>query len=875
MRLKHLKLKDLGRFQGIVEIPFSELPDGIIAFVGPNGSGKTTLLETTGPAAMFREWPTRMDAQTQRSPAPFLYMCHARDSFLDLTFDHAGQEVRILLRGDRSYSGGRGKQEGFVWVDGRPVVTSGKTGEFDAWISANLITRPMLYSNLFTVQKESLLNDVGSFGRMKKAARSSFFAEMLGCDHLQEKADTCGQVLAVLQPALDRVREQLDGFDYKAAQIADLEQKIADLSTDIETQAAKLEQATQASETAAAEQQAAAAKAHEAKTQLEQLAQLRQDIAAKEGRLETIRSEIKKGQDYLEKNKEHPSDPDEAQRKLEEVERDLEQWRQSRSEVLQQLTSAKQDHAYTSDRLAGTKAQAEQNERELAAAQTAAAELADLQGGSESIETIDARIADLEQQIGDLKETETALLDKLTKRGFAEGKRDLLRETIEEAKRQAGLLGEVPCEGKGKFSACELLTGAQDNKTKLADLKPKLETLEAEIAAIGEPAPELQKTQAAKSEAVAKLDKARVDGNAARQLQVDGAALRVKAEKIPELEQTKEKLATDCAATEKHLQTRADQIAEALQTSAQALSAVQAKEADQQNLREAVKVAGYINRATQEIEDRTERATDLETELGSLRSRVPAELPDQEAADQIHNEAKKTTADSLQAVETARRIKTAGETNRAQLQGRVRQIGDVVAEQAKAEKLAAELRLELGAWSMLRSALGRDGIQILEIDAAGPKVSEIANALLAETYGERFQIRITTLEARKNPRPGESQYKDVFSLRVMDNDSGREELLESLSGGEEVILADALKDSLAIYMNQQLAGPLQTMWADESGAALDENHRASFFDRKRRAMKMNGIRQFFIVSHDRDVWENADAIVRVDEAGGVTLKVQN
>jgi len=47
------------------------------------------------------------------------------------------------------------------------------------------------------------------------------------------------------------------------------------------------------------------------------------------------------------------------------------------------------------------------------------------------------------------------------------------------------------------------------------------------------------------------------------------------------------------------------------------------------------------------------------------------------------------------------------------------------------------------------AAFGRDGIQALEIDAAGPELSTLTNDLLTSCFGERFEIRFVT----RSPRP--------------------------------------------------------------------------------------------------------------------------
>ena len=56
-------------------------------------------------------------------------------------------------------------------------------------------------------------------------------------------------------------------------------------------------------------------------------------------------------------------------------------------------------------------------------------------------------------------------------------------------------------------------------------------------------------------------------------------------------------------------------------------------------------------------------------------------------------------------------------------------------------------------WVLLERALGREGIQALEIDAAGPEVSQTCNELLQACYGPRFRVELRTIRAQNVQAP--------------------------------------------------------------------------------------------------------------------------
>ncbi len=181
----------------------------------------------------------------------------------------------------------------------------------------------------------------------------------------------------------------------------------------------------------------------------------------------------------------------------------------------------------------------------------------------------------------------------------------------------------------------------------------------------------------------------------------------------------------------------------------------------------------------------------------------------------------------------------------------------------RAEAYAAETALS--EWGILEKALGRDGVQALEIDAAGPAVAGIANELLESCYGPRFSLSFETLREKKSKK---GEYVEAFDIQVYDE--GVLRTVEDLSGGEKVIVGEALGLALALFNSKQSGVKWATLWRDETAGALDPANAQRYVDMLRRARELGGFHQVIFVSHSEQVWERADARVTV-ESGQVSV----
>jgi exonuclease SbcC len=258
-------------------------------------------------------------------------------------------------------------------------------------------------------------------------------------------------------------------------------------------------------------------------------------------------------------------------------------------------------------------------------------------------------------------------------------------------------------------------------------------------------------------------------------------------------------------------------------------------------------VAGELER--QGGDARTEVAA-LETDLAAAPApREPAPPPDLEHERRCASETAVAARQAHAAlVVAAQRLETA----RASA-GRL----------AELDAQRAGVEADLAAATLLADSLGRDGLQSALIDAAGPELTVLVNDLLHTCVGSRWTV---TIEASRLSSDGTRQIEGC-EVRVLDTERGREGTAESLSGGERVLVGEAVSLALSMLACRRSGVERPTLVRDESGAALDAANGRAWIAMLRRAAEIVGADKVLFVSHAPEIVELADARVIVRDGG--------
>lgn len=403
---------------------------------------------------------------------------------------------------------------------------------------------------------------------------------------------------------------------------------------------------------------------------------------------------------------------------------------------------------------------------------------------------------------------------------------------LERAEQDSKLLTLVPCAGAGEYAACDLLKNAQRAAAQVATLTTTLAGLTAAVqdrdrltAAVAEAQDGLTHTRAS----IAALDKERTPlaDTASYETALSIAETRI--------EEYREKERDVTAESERQAaEARARAAARADELGARLLVVRTAHDAATDKLTTA-------RHDLEAVEQGNSQAAALAEQLAGARAEWDSVTHTLAAATHAHAD-----------------IQRRREAHAAKL--------------AELDVLEQQIELvttELLDWRGLAKDLGRGGLPDLEIDHAGPDISARANALMTACFGPRFTLQLVTQVPK-----ADGGMKDEFTVQVLDNEDPRGDWrpLSTLSGGEKVIVQEALMLAISIHVNERSEHPIRTLFRDETGSALDDENALLYVEMLRKAREIGGFESVWFITHNLAAAALADAQIRVGN-GTATLVV--
>lgn len=462
---------------------------------------------------------------------------------------------------------------------------------------------------------------------------------------------------------------------------------------------------------------------------------------------------------------------------------------------------------------------------------------AQIQSMAAAIRAAVAEVDRLDQQIADLRDRLEAATRQhwATVEALTAAERDLaalvpVEQQQRRATTDAALLETVPCHGDGAYASCQFLQNARQAQASLASLVAQL----APKAALADRVADLVQGRDTVAGVMAGYQADITRLTAARATAQKTAAYAPKLEaseaRVQELQALRARVVADTAA----------QVAAEGQRQTNALRGLAEREA---LLRD-------------RVETLTTQLAAADRDLAGLADRHQAH-----AALQVQLATARRQWDEVTATIAATEARAEGiDRQRQALDAKRAQVAEVASRVAQVEQEWLE-------WSLLAKALGKDGLPELEIDAAGPTISAYTNELLEVCHGPRFSLDLVTQVAKADGKG----MRDCFTVLVVDNASGGTARdIADLSGGEQIVVAEALRSAIAVFVNQRSPMPLRTCWRDETTGALDPENAQRYVAMLRKTQEMAGYTTVLFISHNPDVAAQADAQIRLD-AGRATV----
>lgn len=777
-----------------IDLDLSAVPGRIVAVTGRNGAGKTTALELMSGGAIYRHCPSRGALDE---------LANERDASLEVVV-HNGERYTIRQTCD---SHTRKSKTVIRGADGEPVVSSTGVTVNDKWLAEHFPPAEVLFASAFAVQTKRGLFD------LNRTERVAAFSRALGLERFERLA----------KAAADRAKTA-------AAELATLRARVAEIGApempalrvavaDAEAALAKARQAT-------SDARAGLERARAAAVDLERARELAERRKAAEERLRVATEQRENVERRIANNRALLAQAGEiraAEKSAAALDEQAVAARAELATITRSNDKAKAEHRAAMERQGAARKEADrvaglvrELDRRIVGADKARAAKAKLEhweieqepeSSESAVSWLEAEVARLEQLAHDAKNTRIAGL-------------------------RHGLVAIADCrDDDAPLQSWAAHTIATDDE--LADAE-------------GDPAGAIRR----KRDALAR------DREALRVLLANVAAAKVEAAKLAAIEIAERDLA---AARAEHAE-----LAAALAKHDQAVGWAHAVASDgwaqvQASERELARITGerndlapllgkveHLERAETLIEERTAQLPPLVATIEEAEreiARLPAGEP--EAVDLAVSEKRVAGAEAAEAAATGTLARARGAVERGEEAHR------------KTRALHDEIRTverEHGDWKRLALELGRQGLQAMELDAAFPEMTACANDLLHKCHGSRFTVEFIGYRMSAD---GRSAIEDP-DVRVIDTEKGRDALARTYSGGELVFVGEAVSLALMMATCRRFGLERPTIVRDESGAALDREHKPAWMNMLRRAADVLDADKVLVVTHDREIVRMTD-----------------
>lgn len=259
----------------------------------------------------------------------------------------------------------------------------------------------------------------------------------------------------------------------------------------------------------------------------------------------------------------------------------------------------------------------------------------------------------------------------------------------------------------------------------------------------------------------------------------------------------------------------------------------------------------YLNYSKEEIKKSIQKLSD---ELNDIQSKMD-DIVDSESLEDVSEKLKDTEGklkrEQNHLVELNANIKAAEKEN-----DKYAKALESVADK-KAELL--ELKDKITAYNFIEDAFSNNGIPAIELRESAPEIADIANKILSDSYGNKFEIRFGSTSDIKVKRKA----NEDFNIIVTDTENFDEKTIDLVSSGERIWIKQALFYAFSIVQMNRTGFNFRTRLIDESDGSLDGALRPKYLKMVESAHKIANSRLTILISHSQEIKDIAQQIIEI------------
>lgn len=182
----------------------------------------------------------------------------------------------------------------------------------------------------------------------------------------------------------------------------------------------------------------------------------------------------------------------------------------------------------------------------------------------------------------------------------------------------------------------------------------------------------------------------------------------------------------------------------------------------------------------------------------------------------------------------------------------------LIEKQAK-EVLLEKIKGKVTAYMFIENAFSNNGIPAVELRTSAPEIAEIANKILTESYGNKFEIRFGSTSDLKQKR----KVNEDFNIIVYDTENGDEKTIDLVSSGERIWIKQALFYAFSIVQMNRTGFNFRTRLIDESDGSLDRTLRPRYLQMVTSAHQNANARLTMLITHSQEIKDIAQQVIEI------------